>query len=201
MAIIVRALVDNHVDALLAAVTDETVTRVISPTHRDRSPAGKPFDATGRDLRSRPAFLGTTWSDVDRTSTLGAVLVSNLITSSTAATSSPVTAGPGRAHAGHTNNHLCFAWKSALFNDQVMGWSTTVVSPQTATCVIIFNRVELLDRDDAAYWPTTAMYLDPKVRGGLIEHREQREVAITAALQAGTNTIADSCRHVQGRLD
>ena len=31
---------------------------------------------------------------------------------------------------GHTSNHLCFAWRGALFSgDHVMGWSTTVVVP------------------------------------------------------------------------
>ena len=49
-----------------------------------------------------------------------------------------------------------------------------------------------MDRDDAAYWPTHGPCItDPKTYvAALIEHREQREVAITAALQAGTNTIA-----------
>ena len=195
-------LVDNHVDALLAAVTDETVTHIlITHTHRDHSPAAEPFKrATGAPVFAQgPHSLGTTWSDVDRTASLGADLD---FQPDHVVHDGDIIAGDGWTFEvvhtpGHTNNHLCFALQeeSALFSgDQVMGWSTTVVSPPDGDMRdYIQSCRKLLDRDDATYWPTHGPCItDPKKYvAALIEHREQREVAITAALQAGTNTIAE----------
>ena len=195
-------LVDNHVNALLGAVADETVTHIlITHTHRDHSPAAEPFKhATGAPVYAQGRHsLGTAWSGVDRTASHGADLD---FQPDHEIQDGDIIAGDGwtfeAVHTpGHTNNHLCFALQeeSALFSgDQVMGWSTTVVSPPDGDMRdYIQSCRKLLNRDDTVYWPTHGPCItDPKKYvAALIEHREQREVAITAALRTGTNTIAE----------
>jgi len=61
-------LVDEHIDALVAAVAGETVTHiVITHTHQDHSPAAAPFqEATGAPTYGfGPHVPGRCWADND----------------------------------------------------------------------------------------------------------------------------------------
>ena len=195
-------LVDSHVDALLAAVANETVTHIlITHTHRDHSPAAKPFKrVTGaRSYAQGSHSLGTTWSHLDQDESHGADLD---FQPDHAVRDGDIIAGDGwtleAVHTpGHTNNHLCFALleESVLFSgDHVMGWSTTVVSPPDGDMRdYIKSCRKLLERNEATFWPTHGPCIsDPKTHvAALIEHREQREETIASLLRAGTNTIAE----------
>ena len=57
---------------------------------------------------------------------------------------------------------------------------------------------KLLARSDATYWPTHGPAItDPAIHvSAMIEHREQREVAIAGALADGVNHIPDIVTHL-----
>jgi len=194
-------LVDEHVDALLAAVEGETVTHIlVTHTHPDHSPAVAPFKAaTGAPSYAYgPHSLGTYWADREVTESRAdlAFAPDHLVADG------DIIEGAGwtfeAVHTpGHTNNHLCFALQeeSVLFSgDQVMGWSTTVVSPPDGDMRDYIQSLgKLLDRDDATYWPTHGPAITapkPHVEA-LIAHREHREVVIAEAIAGGTHRIAD----------
>jgi glyoxylase-like metal-dependent hydrolase (beta-lactamase superfamily II) len=97
---------------------------------------------------------------------------------------------------GHTSNHICFQLREEkiLFSgDHVMGWSTSVISPPDGDMGDYMHSLELLlERDDAAYWPTHGPRIDdpkPYVRA-FIQHRREREQQILDCLGRGIDTIA-----------
>jgi len=98
---------------------------------------------------------------------------------------------------GHTSNHLCFALREekVLFTgDHVMGWSTSVISPPDGDMTAYMASLGLLlERDDAAYWPTHGPRIeDPKAHvRAFIAHREEREAQILACLKDGVGRIVD----------
>ena len=52
---------------------------------------------------------------------------------------------------GHTSNHLCFAYRDALFTgDHVMGWSTTVVVPPDGDMAAYMASLDKLRRATTA---------------------------------------------------
>lgn len=193
-------LVDEHVDALLAAVAGETVTHIlITHTHRDHSPAAEPFKrATGAPTYGfGPHAPGSCWvgADValspggDQDFTPDHVIGDGDVVSGTGWTFDAVHTP------GHTSNHLCFALREedVLFSgDHVMGWSTTVVSPPDGDMRDYIDSLDrLLARDDGVYWPTHGPAItDPKrhVRA-LKAHRLGREDAIAGALADGVDTV------------
>lgn len=200
-------LVDEHVDALLAAIAGETVTHIlVTHTHRDHSPATAPFkQATGAPSYAfGPHSLGSAWAHADATESRGGDLD---FVPDQELSDGDVVEGPGwtfeAVHTpGHTNNHLCFRLdeEDTLFSgDQVMGWSTTVVSPPDGDMAdYIASLRKLHGRDDATYWPTHGPAIAaPKAHvAALIQHREQREVAIAEALAAGVTEIGALVRHM-----
>lgn len=185
-----------HLDALLDALGDETVSHiVVTHTHRDHSPAAIPLKAaTGAPVVGcAPLALAEHGPKVeegfDRTYTPDRVLHDG-----------EAVTGPGwtltAIHTpGHTSNHLCYALEEekALFSgDHVMGWSTSVVTPPDGSMTAYMDSLrKLLDRDDAIYYPTHgAAVTEPKrlVRG-LITHRKQREGQILKLLGQGGKPI------------
>jgi glyoxylase-like metal-dependent hydrolase (beta-lactamase superfamily II) len=94
---------------------------------------------------------------------------------------------------GHFGNHLCFAWKDAVFSgDHVMGWASSLVSPPDGdlTAFMASTR-KLAARSDRIFYPGHgAPIADPKARiDWLIGHRETREAAILAALSGKARTV------------
>jgi len=126
-----------HVEAILAATRGERIAAILcTHTHRDHSPASRALaQAAGAPIvgcaplaieddgpRADAAFDFD--YRPDRVLADGEPLEGQGWTLAAVATP------------GHTSNHLCFALEGtgALFTgDHVMGWSTTVVSPPTAT--------------------------------------------------------------------
>jgi glyoxylase-like metal-dependent hydrolase (beta-lactamase superfamily II) len=193
-------LIDDHIEALKAAVAGETVTHIlITHTHADHSPAAEPFKkAVGAPTYGfGPHTAGRFWTKNCAVGTDGGDrgFVPDRILRH-----GDVVSGPGwtieAVHTpGHCANHLCFALKeeSALFSgDQVMGWSTTVVSPPGGDMKDYMDSLrDLLTRNDKVYWPTHGPVItDPKRHvAAMIAHREEREVEIAKALTDGLNTI------------
>ena len=188
---------DDHVDAVLAAVAGETVTHLlVTHTHADHSPAAAAIAArTGaatfgfgphpRDSGSESEEHGDHAFEPDVRVRHGDVL-----------------AGPTFRFEclhtpGHISNHVCFSEldRSALFpGDHVMGWSTSVISPPDGRVADYLASLQLLlDRDESTYYPTHGPpLLDPRphVRA-LLDHRLARERQILDLLADGPRTVAD----------
>lgn len=185
-----------HVEALLAALGDETVSHiVVTHTHRDHSPAAIPLKAaTGAPIVGcTPLALAELGPKVeegfDPTYAPDHVLADGESVS-----------GPGwtltALHTpGHTSNHLCYALaeEQALFSgDHVMGWSTSVVTPPDGSMTAYMESLrKLLDREDAIYYPTHGSAVEEPKRlvRGLITHRKQREGQILKLLAQGAKPI------------
>ena len=203
---------DDHVAALLEAVSGESVTHIlITHTHLDHSPAAAALKrATGAKTYGfgphgsrRPAesIGGTTEEGGDRD-----------FVPDVALRDGDVAEGPGwRLEAvetpGHTSNHLCFALpeeRTLFTGDHVMGWSTSVIAPPDGDMAAYMRSLEkLLAREDALYWPTHGPSIaDPKPYvGAFIAHRRERGAAILDALAAGDETIPAMVARIYVGLD
>lgn len=187
---------DDHIASLLAVLDGETVThQIITHTHRDHSPAAAPMKvATAAptygygphhgNAKAPKVEEGGDWDfRPDHVVQDGDVIEGDGWTLEAVHTP------------GHTSNHLCFALReeNALFSgDHIMGWSTSVISPPDGDMgAYLASLRRLLERDDAAYWPTHGPRIDePKalVRAYL-EHRALRERQIEDCLKRGMAAI------------
>lgn len=184
-----------HVEAVLDAVRDETVTHLlVTHTHADHSPAVAQVQAaTGAvsygfgphppDAETEGEEHGDRDFDPDVRVQHGEVLVGGDFTVECLHTP------------GHISNHVCYAdrERGVLFSgDHVMGWSTSVVSPPDGRIADYLASLELLlDRDDRVYLPTHGPAIEdprPYVRE-LIDHRLERERQIVTLLAARPRTV------------
>ncbi len=192
----------HHVEALLDAVSGETVTHIlVTHTHLDHSPAAAAVrQATG----ARTYGFGPHGSAraEDRTGVGGVTEEGgdHAFRPDIALREGDTVEGPGWRLAaihtpGHTSNHLCFALaeERALFSgDHVMGWSTSVIAPPDGDMGAYMRSLgKLLGRDDAIYWPTHGPAIpDPKpFVEAFIAHRRERAEAILQRLAQGDDTI------------
>ena len=102
---------------------------------------------------------------------------------------------------GHAPDHLCFVGPDGVVfsGDHVMGWSTTVVIPPNGSMAEYFDSLRLLlGREALTYLPGHGPALArplPYV-AALLQHREQREAAIRAALGSQPRPTADLTRRI-----
>jgi len=200
--------IEEHVEALLAAVGGERVSAIVcTHTHRDHSPATRPMQqATGAPIigcaplslddegpRADAAFDPD--YAPDRVLEHGEALEGEGWTLEAVATP------------GHTSNHLCLALpeERALFTgDHVMGWSTTIVSPPDGDMTAYMaSLAKLQDRDDLVYYPAHGPAVDTprKLLRGLILHRRQREAQILGELRKGEERIAPMVARLYRQID
>lgn len=190
-------LMNDHVEALLAAIEGETVTHIlITHTHMDHSPAAEPLKKlTGAPTLAYGPHGGEKKDDGAREEGADWKFQPDIKLED-----GDVIEGDGWTFEavftpGHTSNHMCFGLREekALFTgDHVMGWSTSVVSPPDGNMSDYFNSLKkLLDRDDEIYWPTHGPAItNPQsfVRAYLV-HRRQREAQILRQIEEGHTTI------------
>ena len=186
----------EHLDALVRAIAGRPVVAIMcTHTHRDHSPAARPLsELTGAPIigcaalaledvgpRADAAFDGDyrpdrvlsdeEWIEVDG-ERLTAV-----------------------ATPGHTSNHLCFAYRGALFTgDHVMGWSTTVVVPPDGDMADYMASLgKLKARDDRIFYPAhgPAVKKPAQLLRGMLGHRMQRERQILRIIGAQPAAIPD----------
>ena len=186
----------EHLDALIRAIAARPVVAILcTHTHRDHSPAARPLAAlTGAPIigcaplaledvgpRADAAFDGDyrpdrvladgEWIEVDG-ERLTAV-----------------------ATPGHTSNHLCFAYRGALFTgDHVMGWSTTVVVPPDGDMAeYMASLAKLQARDDRIFYPAhgPAVKKPKQLLRGMLGHRMQRERQILRIIGEAPAAIPD----------
>ncbi len=90
---------------------------------------------------------------------------------------------------GHLGNHLCFAWRNAVFTgDHVMGWASSLVSPPDGDLTDFMASCEKLRSCQAdVYYPGHgAPIANPHERlDWLIAHRRSREAQVLLTLSDG----------------
>jgi glyoxylase-like metal-dependent hydrolase (beta-lactamase superfamily II) len=191
---------DEHVEALLAALDGERVTHIlVTHTHRDHSPAARALKAaTGAPTYGfGPHGSGRIEAGVeveeggDREFVPDVELRHGDVVEGRGFTVEAVYTP------GHTSNHLCFAVReegALLSGDHVMGWNTSIISPPDGDLGRYLASLELLlERDDRIYWPTHGPAIEdphPYVRAYLA-HRHRRAEEVLECLRDGSGRIAE----------
>ena len=202
-------LSDPHVQAVLDAVTGETVSHImVTHTHADHSPAAAPLkEATGAPTYAYGPH-GSGMDDDVQVEEDGDMDFAPDVE----IRDGDVIKGQGWTMEavftpGHTSNHMCFAFaqENALFSgDHVMGWSTTVVSPPDGNMkAYMANLDKLRARAEAVYYPTHGLPIrDPgPFLTALIAHRRAREDQIAACLGDGISDIHDMVARMYVDMD
>jgi glyoxylase-like metal-dependent hydrolase (beta-lactamase superfamily II) len=196
----------EHVEALEHAIGGRPVKAIMcTHTHRDHSPAARPLAERMRApvIGCAPLALETVGPRADA-SFDGDYAPDRVLADGEMVEidGEPVTAV---ATPGHTSNHLCFAYRGALFSgDHVMGWSTTVVVPPDGDMAAYMASLEKLRaRDDRVYYPAHGPPVtNPRqyVRH-LVGHRMQREKQILGLVRDKPRPIADIVTNAYPGLD
>jgi glyoxylase-like metal-dependent hydrolase (beta-lactamase superfamily II) len=196
----------EHVEALEAAIGGRPVVAIMcTHTHRDHSPAARPLsELTGAPIIGcAPLALETVGPRADA-SFDGDYAPDRLLNDGEAlhVDGEAVTAV---ATPGHTSNHLCFAYRGALFSgDHVMGWSTTVVVPPDGDMAAYMDSLEKLRRrDDRVYYPAhgPAVTNPQQYARHLVGHRMQREKQIVGLIKDQPRAIPDIVTSAYPGLD
>jgi glyoxylase-like metal-dependent hydrolase (beta-lactamase superfamily II) len=196
----------EHLDALEKAIAGRKVAAIMcTHTHRDHSPAARPLaQRTGAPVigcaplaletvgpRADASFDGDYGPDRVLSDRESIEIVGESIT----AVTTP----------GHTSNHLCFAFRGALFSgDHVMGWSTTVVVPPDGDMAEYMNSLDKLRRrDDRIYYPAHGPPVENPQQyvRHLVGHRMQREKQILKLVSERPRPIPDIVANAYPGLD
>jgi len=197
----------RHLDALARALAGERVAAVlVTHAHRDHSGGARAFaERVGAELLGHGDPVGARRPAMARLAAAGGVDGGEGIDAGFRPDrrigEGDVLAGPGwtlaaLATPGHAADHLSFAWAegNALFSgDQVMGWSTTLISPPDGDLAAFRASLQRLRaRGEAVYYPGHgAPVADPgALMAHVLAHRAGREAEILAALARGPATIA-----------
>jgi glyoxylase-like metal-dependent hydrolase (beta-lactamase superfamily II) len=204
---------DAHIEALLDAVRNETVTHiVVTHTHRDHSPAAARIKAaTGAPTYGEGPHRAARELHLDEAPRLDAggdrdfhpdfkLVDGDLV------------AGDGWsleaiATPGHTANHMAFALKGSeiIFSgDHVMAWSTPVVAPPDGAMGDYMASLEkLVHRPETIYLPGHggAVRDAPHFVESYIRHRRGREQAILRRLEDGSSDISTLVQAIYVGLD
>ena len=199
---------EAHIEALLDAVRNETVTH----THRDHSPAAARIKAaTGAPTYGEGPHRAARELHLDEAPRLDAGGDRDFQPDFKLA-DGDVVADDGWsfeaiATPGHTANHLAFALKGSeiIFSgDHVMAWSTPVVAPPDGAMGDYMASLEkLLRRPETTYFPGHggAVRDAPRFVESYIRHRRGREQAILRRLAAGSSDIPTLVQAIYVGLD
>src|SRR5438270_7111120 len=198
--------IPEHIAALERAIAGRPVVAIMcTHTHRDHSPAARPLaERTGAPvIGCAPLALETVGPRADA-SFDGDYEPDRVLGDgeSIAIDGEPVAAV---ATPGHTSNHLCFAYRSALFSgDHVMGWSTTVVVPPDGDMAEYMQSLDKLrQRDDRVYYPAhgPAVTNPQQYVRHLVGHRMQREKQILSLVRDHARAIPNIVASAYPGLD
>lgn len=198
---------EEHVEAVLKAVSGETVSHVfVTHTHRDHSPAA---DILKAGTGARTCGFGP--HPTGRPEHGGGAPVENGADTSFCPdirlADGDVVTGPGwtltAIHTpGHMSNLMCYAWREGdvLFSgDHVMAWSTSVIAPPDGSLSAYLASLEKVRRRrERLFLPGHGPAItDPRsVVQAHIDHRHERTRQILAALEDGTATIPALVRRI-----
>ena len=173
----------EHVDALVEAIAGRPVVAIMcTHTHRDHSPAARPLaERTGAPIVGcAPLALESVGPRAD--AAFDGDYVPDRVLGDGDAIQVNGDAVTAVATPGHTSNHLCFAYRGALFSgDHVMGWSTTVVVPPDGEMADYMASLDKLrQRSERIYYPAhgPAVTNPGQYVRHLMGHRMQREKQI-----------------------
>ena len=196
----------EHIEALVDAIGPRPVAAILcTHTHRDHSPAAQPLaDRMGAPIIGcAPLALETVGPRADASfdgdyvpdQVLGDGDEIQIDGHALAAVATP----------GHTSNHLCFAYRGALFSgDHVMGWSTTVVVPPDGDMAEYMRSLDKLRRrDDRIYYPAhgPAVTNPQQYVRHLVGHRLQREQQILTLVRERARDLGDIVARAYPALD
>jgi glyoxylase-like metal-dependent hydrolase (beta-lactamase superfamily II) len=187
---------DDHVEALLVAIAKRPLKAILcTHTHRDHSPAARLLrDRTGAPVVGcAPLALESVGPRAD--ASFDPDYQPDRILEDEATLEVDGGELVAVATPGHTSNHLCFAYKQALFTgDHVMKWSTTVIFPPDGDMAAYMDSLEKLRRrDDRIYYPAHGPAVDnPRqyVRQ-LVGHRMKRENQILSLVRDEPRAISE----------
>lgn len=196
----------DHLDALEKAVGGRPVVAIMcTHTHRDHSPAARPFAIRigAPIVGCAPLSLETVGPRAD--ASFDGDYAADRVLEDGDSVQVDGRALTAVATPGHTSNHLCFAFGDALFTgDHVMGWSTTVVVPPDGDMAAYMRSLDKLRRrDDRIYYPAHGPAVDnPRqyVRH-LVGHRMQREKQILSLVKERSRGIPDIVANAYPALD
>jgi len=190
-----------HLAAILAALgPGETVSHIlVTHAHRDHSPLARPLaEATGAPVLAFGDALAGRSPVMARLAASGAAgggegIDAGFAPDEALADGDEVDGGDWRMTAlhtpGHFGNHLSFIWGARLFTgDQVMGWSSSLISPPDGDVAQYLASLDRLAAVGAqvAHSGHGADIADPGARiAELAAHRRQREAEVLAALADG----------------
>jgi glyoxylase-like metal-dependent hydrolase (beta-lactamase superfamily II) len=196
----------EHLEALEQAIRGRPVAAIMcTHTHRDHSPAARPLaDRTGAPIIGcGPLALETVGPRAD--ASFDSDYAPDRVLDD--GEKRDVDGEPVIAVAtpGHTSNHLCFAYRGALFSgDHVMGWSTTVVFPPDGDMAAYMASLDKLrQREDRVYYPAhgPAVTNPQQYVRHLVGHRMQREKQIVSLIRKQALAIADIVAKAYPGLD
>lgn len=186
----------GHVAAILAAVGGRRLVAIVcTHTHRDHSPAAALLKAaTGAPIIGCAALaLESVGPRADASFDFGYAPDRVLGDGEGIAVDGHELVAV--ATPGHTSNHLCLAYRGALFTgDHVMAWSTTVVVPPDGDMAAYMASLhKLRGRADRVYYPAhgPAVTKPQQLVRGMLGHRLQRERQILRLLGEGRRTVSD----------
>ncbi len=202
-----------HIDALLNAVRNETVTHIVlTHTHRDHSPAAAAIRAAtgaktcgeGPHRASRPLHIG----EINPLDAAGDMdfqpdhkLSDGEMIEGDGWTLEAITTP------GHCANHMAYALKetNALFSgDHVMGWSTSIVAPPDgAMSDYMASLYKLTRRNEETFFPGHGNVIRdaPRFVQSYIRHRIGREESILHRLGKGAADIPTLVRAIYIGID
>src|SRR6476469_2760858 len=195
-----------HIDALDEAIAGRPVAAILcTHTHRDHSPAARPLaERTGASIIGcAPLALETVGPRAD--ASFDGDYAPDRVLQDGEQLDVDGEAVTAVATPGHTSNHLCFAFRGALFSgDHVMGWSTTVVVPPDGNMAAYMASLDKLrKRDDRVYYPANgaAVTNTQQYVRHLVGHRMQREKQILNLVRAQPRPIPDIVTNAYPGLD
>lgn len=195
---------ESHLAAILAAVRPgQRIEKIlVSHTHKDHSPLARPLAlATGAPVL---AFGNATTGRSARMTALqdaeiggGEGIDHDFEPDEALTDGDDVVVGSHSFQVlhtpGHLGNHLCFAWRDAVFTaDHVMGWAPSLVSPPDGDLTDFMASLDRLETlGTKIYYPGHgAPIADGLSRTrALRTHRRARETAIRAAIEGGANLL------------
>jgi glyoxylase-like metal-dependent hydrolase (beta-lactamase superfamily II) len=203
----------SHIETLLGAVRNETVTHiVVTHTHRDHSPgAARVKAATGAKTYGEGPHRAARPLNIGEAPRLDASNDTDFRPDHALA-DGDVVSGAGFAleaitTPGHTANHMAFALRGhdLLFSgDHVMGWSTSIVAPPDgAMSDYMASLAKLGARSEGVYLPGhgDAIRDAPRFVQSYVRHRQGREASILHRLGKGEADIPTLVRAIYIGLD
>ena len=194
-----------HIDALMEALKHETISHIlITHTHADHSPA---CQLVQQHCNAKSYAFDPTLNTKDFYGLENELLFDTEFTPDVVVEHGEFISGSNWQveciHTpGHMFNHLSFALtgtENLFCGDQVMAWSSSIISPPEGNLNDYMNSLRLLlARPEKTYWPTHGPAIEnpePLIKE-LLRHREERVEQVFSSIAQGLHSIPKILEHV-----